>query len=876
MRGFYGLMLLVFAVTLLVSATLLFLVQPMVGKMILPLLGGTPAVWNTCMVFFQAMLLLGYLYAHLTSTWLGVRKQALLHVALLFLPVLALPIVVNASLAPQGEANPVFGVLLLLFVAAGLPFFVVAASAPLLQKWFASTGHPAAADPYFLYGASNLGSMLALIGYPLLLEPNQTLPQQSRLWMIGYFALAMLIVFCAVLLWLSPKLPAVRRPLSAADGEPQTLDDEQRKTDDVPGMGRKLRWIALAFVPSSLMLGVTTYMTTDVAAIPLLWVVPLGLYLLSFILVFSRLPAAVHDVLAWFMPFAVIGVALFMLLDTRVYIWQAMLMHLGVLFLVSMVCHGELARDRPPTQYLTGYFLLMSLGGVLGGIFNTLVAPLIFVTIQEYRLALIGACLLLPFLGSPRRSTLGFCWELALAWAIGVLGAWLVRLGYRDGYLNLPRIGAASLNRDTLAIALGLLLVIAGYALFSRSSYLDRLFDIVLPILLGFLVMGSIWGLHLAPPTLGFLNAVAWRSFLRLPDWFSLTGTRGVASYGLPVFFCLLFLRRPMQLGLGVGMLFLFGSLVTAMNANVLHRERSFYGSMHVDDYEGDGNYHRLVHGNIEHGWQRMFVPEHLTAEIFAPVAACRPQDAALWTLIRQQIWTRARQFPVMYFHPNTPYGQLFLSFHGDHAKKNIAILGLGTGGLSGYATRGQKWTFFEINPAVEKIARNPAYFTFLSDCEKRGIDLKVVLGDGRLQLKKIEFARPEDRFDVIVFDAFTSDAIPIHLITYDALKDYLSKLTEDGIIVFHISNRYVSLEPVIARLQEKANIAGRIQEQDLAEITDSEQYPTQVVILAHDEKAFGELLHDPRWRNLETRPSVGLWTDDYSNLLRVFNWDIE
>src|SRR5437899_2462042 len=252
-------MLLVFAVTLFVSATLLFLVQPMVGKMILPLLGGTPAVWNTCMVFFQAMLLLGYLYAHLTSTWLGVRKQALLHLALLFLP----------AVAPQGEANPVFGVLLLLFVAAGLPFFVVAASAPLLQKWFASTGHPAAADPYFLYGASNLGSMLALIGYPLLLEPNQTLPQQSRLWMIGYFALAMLIVFCAVLLWLSPKLPAVRRPLSAADGEPQTLDDEQRKTDDVPGMGRKLRWIALAFVPSSLMLGVTTYMTTDVAAIPL-------------------------------------------------------------------------------------------------------------------------------------------------------------------------------------------------------------------------------------------------------------------------------------------------------------------------------------------------------------------------------------------------------------------------------------------------------------------------------------------------------------------------------------------------------------------------------------------------------------------------------
>ena len=394
------LILLLYAATLFVGATLLFVVQPMVGKMILPLLGGTPAVWSTCMVFFQAALLGGYAYAHATTAWLGIRRQTILHLALLAVPLAVLPLGVDASRLPGGEANPVLGVLVLLSLSVGLPFFVVSATAPLLQHWFTHTGHRAARDPYFLYAASNLGSMLALLSYPALIEPRLRLRDagwlaQTRLWTLGYLLLAVLIVLCAVV--------AVRRSAARTAAAPDAggmapapppSAEAAERSGRAPTIGRRLYWVALAFAPSSLLLGVTTYVTTDIAALPLLWVLPLAIYLLSFIIAFGRWPPALHRVVrAATLPLALL-VMFFMISHYQPRSWVTVLWHFLLLFVVSLACHGELAIGRPSPRHLTEFYLLISVGGVLGGIANALIAPLVFNSLLEYPLAMALACVL--------------------------------------------------------------------------------------------------------------------------------------------------------------------------------------------------------------------------------------------------------------------------------------------------------------------------------------------------------------------------------------------------------------------------------------------------------------------------------------------------
>ena len=353
-------MLLLFAVTLFLSAALLFSVQPMVAKMVLPLLGGSPSVWATCMVFFQASLLAGYAYAHATATWLGTRRQTILHAGLVLLPLFVLPFGINSdaasSLAPDDD--PSRWLLTLLLTSVGLPFFVVSTSAPLLQRWFSHSGHPAASDPYFLYSASNAGSLLALLAYPLVIEPKLTLGQQCMAWTVGYGLLAALTVVCAVSVW-------ARRSLGTAlsqNSVPNLLPDRIRA-------GQVLQWVFLAFIPSSLMLGVTSYLTTDVAAIPLLWIIPLALYLLTFVFSFARRPVLSHSWMIRAFPMAAVVLALCMSLSS---VTQPIFIpiHLTTFFLAAMVCHGELVAHRPPSEHLTAFYLAMSCGGVLGGIFN--------------------------------------------------------------------------------------------------------------------------------------------------------------------------------------------------------------------------------------------------------------------------------------------------------------------------------------------------------------------------------------------------------------------------------------------------------------------------------------------------------------------------
>jgi hypothetical protein len=407
---------LLFALTMFVSATLLFLVQPMVGKMILPHLGGTPAVWNTCMVFYQALLLAGYYYSHKVSTNLEPTKQTRLHLWVLIAPLVAMglgvlmsennsPIPIAESLSPRGDAFPFFSVMAMLCVAIALPFFVVSTSAPLLQKWFAYTGHPSSKDPYFLYGASNFGSLLALVMYPAVIEPSLRIIDQNWVFGIGYAILVGLIAYCGKMV----REAQAAMHASQAKKKPEATTEmttAEGNDPDEPTMWAKLYWLGLAFVPSSLMLGVTTFMSTDIASLPLLWIIPLALYLITFIVAFSNVPKEFHLLMTLVTPVMLLLLVFLKTSNTQPKQAMILLLHMATFFCVTMTCHGQLALCRPPSKYLTNFYLIMSIGGMMGGIFNGLIAPIVFTFTTEYPLTLVIACFFLPKLtfGGPSES----------------------------------------------------------------------------------------------------------------------------------------------------------------------------------------------------------------------------------------------------------------------------------------------------------------------------------------------------------------------------------------------------------------------------------------------------------------------------------------
>lgn len=736
-------MLVVFTVTIFLSATLLFLVQPMFARMVLPLLGGAPAVWNTAMVFYQAALLAGYAYAHAVSARLGVRRQVVLHAVVLLLPLLVLPIGVPFGWTPPNAGNPIPWLLALLAVAVGPPFFVVATSAPLLQKWFAATGHRAAADPYFLYAASNLGGMLVLLSYPSLVEPYLRLGQQSRLWAMGYGLLVVLTLACAAFLWRS--LGRVTAPAVAGASDAPLPD----AGTPAPTAGRRLRWVLLSFVPSSLMLGVTTYLSTDIAAIPLLWVIPLAIYLLTFILVFARKPPIPHRVMVELLP--IVMLPLVMVLASRATGPLALVLpvHPLALFVVAMVCHGELARDRPATRHLTEFYLWMSVGGVLGGMFTALVAPLVFTIVLEYPITLVLGCL-------------------------------LVR-----------RPQAAPARR------------------------LQRALDLAFPVVLGLLGAGLVTLVQVGDPD-------AARAHMGL-------------VFGLLVLICYAFSRRPIRFGLGIAAVLLAAMLYRGEEGRLLYAERSFFGINRVT-LDDTGRYHFLMHGTTLHGMQGL--------------------DP-----------TRRRE-PLAYFYATGPLGQLFAAYDRERPRQSVAVVGLGAGSIACHARPGQRWIFYEIDPAVERIARADRYFTFLRDCVP---GVRVVLGDARLSL----VAAPPAAYDLLILDAYSSDAPPLHLITRQALALYLDKLAAGGVLVFNISNRHMDFEPVLANLARDAGLTALVQ--DDAVVSDEEyargKRPSEWVVMARRPVDLAPLAADARWRLARGEPGIALWTDDFAALIQTFKW---
>jgi len=383
-----------FAFTLFVSASLMFVLQPMFGKILLPLLGGSPAVWNTCMVFYQSLLFLGYLYAHFLSTRLGASKQILVHAGLLLISIMALPLGLPDNVNPPTESDPTFWLISTLFLAIGLPFFVISTTSTLIQKWFSNIGLSSSKDPYFLYAASNIGSLIALLSYPFFIEPGIGLENQKMYWGSGYILLCVLILSCAVLFWKVSK--------KHQDSTANTVIPEE----DVPELTlqKKLYWLILALVPSSLLLGLTNFISTDIASVPLLWVIPLTLYLLSFVIVFSKWGAKVHGLMVIIQPFVLLPFIAYSLINPAILpYWVNLALHLAAFFLAIMVCHGELAKNRPHTRFLTDFYLIMSLAGMLGGMFNTFVAPFIFDSVYEYPIMIIAALMLRPRLRRSER-----------------------------------------------------------------------------------------------------------------------------------------------------------------------------------------------------------------------------------------------------------------------------------------------------------------------------------------------------------------------------------------------------------------------------------------------------------------------------------------
>jgi hypothetical protein len=719
-----------FASTLFLSASLLFFVQPLCAKMLLPTLGGAPAVWNTCMVFFQTALLLGYGYAHFGTRTFGLKGHALLHLTVLGLAFLSLPIAIPRDVAPP--ALPVAWLIQTLVVAVGLPFFVMASSGPLLQRWF--VGARASQDPYFLYAASNLGSFAALILYPLLVEPLLTLRGQADLWMVGYGCFVAASLVCAACV------------MTRAGGIPSDVAVSRNVLRADPGWSTRLRWLLLALAPSSLMLSTTTYLTIDIAAIPLLWVIPLSIYLFTFVLAFSRVQVISHRVLIRWMPLIVLILALMFFLEGAEPVFAVLGLHLLGLFWLALVCHGELAHTRPAAENLTAFYLWLALGGVLGGVFNALVAPLLFRGLVEYPLMIAAVCLLRP---APATTPSRLKLDLGIALLVG---------------------------------ALTLLLV-----LLSRIIKLEP-------------------------------------------------GPISVAAiFALPLVIVYVLQSRPIAFGLGLALIFLAGALYPGVHGTAIYSVRSFFGIHRVSEQHG---FRKLFHGNILHGQQ------------------------SLDPLFEDE--------PLTYYHRTGPIGQVMSALQGTGRLKRVGLVGLGTGALASYAQTGQHWTFFEIDPAVVHIAApETGLFTYLKDSRGR---IDVVVGDGRLSL-----SRHPDAFGLLVIDAFGSDAIPLHLLTREALRVYTAHLADDGILAFHISNNYVDLEPVLANLAQDARppMVCRIQK-DL-DVSETERRqgksPSVWVLLARSASALGPLQQSGRWRLAQARPDMGVWTDDFSNLLAVLRF---
>lgn len=722
-----------FVAAIVVGSFLLFLIQPMVARLALPRLGGAPNVWNSAMLVYQALLLGGYAYAHAIGR-LSLQRQFMLHVTLFALAGLSLPIAL-ADWASFGPGLEVLWVPALLLASIGPVFFVVSAQAPLVQRWYAAS--PNAGDPYPLYAGSNLGSFAGLLSYLLLVEPNLTLSQQAWMWTAGYVVLGILVLLLARARW--------QVETAHAGGE---AHGEAGAT--VP-FKTILLWLVLAAVPSGLMLSTTTHLTTDILAMPLLWVLPLGLYLLSFVPAFSE-RRTVTQVLTRVAPIVVLLVGGLAMVPQSVGGLTIALSTVVMLFVVAVALHGKLYDLRPDPSRLTLFYLVMSAGGVLGGMFTALIAPLLFDWVWEHPILVLATAALLP---------------------LGGLFAWQQKLEESERW-RLPSVLGAILLASVLAATMAV----------TVAKGMDYV-------------------------TLAIFVAMAWLAVL--------------VKFHRFAFIMILLL---MMLGRGGG-----GHLNAYDEGD---RTRSYFGVYNIKDIEQRG-VRVLTHGTTVHGGQ-----------FLAP--------------------DRQRE-PTSYYGRSAGVGLVLdnaVQLFGTDA--DVGIVGLGAGTLACYREPEQTYRYYEIDPAVLAFS-DQERFTFLSQCSP---EAETVIGDARLALEQ----EPAGQFDVLVVDAFSSDAIPLHLLTREAFGIYNRAIRDDGALLIHISNRFLDLQPVLASAAEECGCEVALRRDDKLPAGQELSQSDWVVmtrdpaVMARIKQATGADL----WQDLNA-PLDEPWTDDYASILPLIKW---
>jgi SAM-dependent methyltransferase len=728
----HGLVLPLFVAAIFASATLLFVVQPMFAKMVLPQLGGAASVWSTAIVFFESVLLVGYVYAHVLVRFAHNRAGVLVHVAVMIGACAVLPLQVPSSWGSPPASGETLWLLTLFMASVGLPFFALSANGSLLQAWFARTDHPAAKDPYFLYVASNAGSFLALVSYPVVVEPFVGLHDQSWIWTIGYYGVIASVGACAML----SRQFANRADAAAAFGSSRKVS--------APTWRDVAMWIGLAAVPSGLLLAVTAHISTDVAAVPLFWVVPLALYLLAFIIAFQTRPLIPASFVIKVFPVCVLLLIIFVVINPLEWIVSVLTVHLVAFFFAALLCHGELARRRPPAVYLTNFYMWIATGGAIGGIATGLVAPHVFSWVTEYPLLIVLAILCMP-----RRSDEPMC-----RWHYVLIGG--------------------------LAISAVLLLGAKVFG-FKLSSIAVLVFE----------------GIFLS------LTVYVWR----VPAAFA-----AIAGFVLfTSYYCFNYSDNKLLI-------------------------RNFFGVLYVTD-SFDGRFRSLWHGTIGQGAERI-----------------RDNNGNPLT---------GRPQPISEFFDGGGIAQAVDAVHARVAAPiNIAVVGLGTGALACRANPEDAVTYYELDPDVIRIARDPKLFTYISECGGR---TDIVQGDARLRLADAA----DQSYDLIFVDAFLGAATPVHLLTREAMALYLRKLKAHGVLAVHVSNRNLELASVVVGAAEANGAFTRVYlGGDVEEDPSEYKWVPLVAVVARSEEDFGVLARSHYWP-LRTRPEgQRIWSDDYSDIL--------
>ncbi len=755
----------IYSLCIFLGSFLLFLIQPMVGKILLPCLGGVPAVWTTCMLFFQTALLAGYVYAEKSIRLLGCQRQSVIHLMLMVTGFLLLPVDIDTSGAEVAFNNPTFWLLSRLTGSIGFLFFIVSANAPLIQRYYSRAGQSDSADPYFLYSASNIGSLLALLAFPFAFEPLMTGTSLRYVWSTIYVIQTLLVFGCCLQFWQKDR-GACDQPTGAA-ADPS----EQQKllSELAPGIKDKLYWVLLGFLPCSAMLGVTTHIATDIASGPLLWIFPLSLYLISFILVFAKSPRW-RDISWENYMFPAIVMALIMYgYRLAEPVWLAVPFSMLVMFLVCMCFHSRLAKERPATAHLNSYFVWMSVGGIAGGLFNGVFAPLAFSTQAEYAITLIVAGLLVSVFSKIINDK-----EFSYAKEAVVMVLFLIAIGF---FIWLDRRATLNFNQIGLFLAI---LVMAIIHLFYRF--------------------------------------------------------RKASGYGFAAFL----------------IIFVY---TTGADPNLILIDRSFFGILKVSRLATDGQvcdpdlkiagvedvFYVLRHGTTLHGVERK--------------VDVRPV------------------FPLAYYSREGPVGNVFRAGLINRRFKSIGVVGLGCGTIAWYGRPWQHMDFFEIDPKVVEIAWNTRYFSYLSSSRA---SIKTIVGDARINLQLV----PDETYDILVIDAYSSDSVPVHLMTLEAFELYQKKLKKNGVLLLHISNRYFKLAPVIKLICDQLGMKSirfaddpkkysmRYDWYDLYQVSKSDW-----VMASEDEEKLKMMNAYGDWKEIPRNDRYRLWTDDYANMLQVYNW---